>query len=68
MNERKLKYVLDGGGVIGWQRNKTFIPYDNDLDVTVRLDVWTSPKFQEVISELGKGFYGLFSKLLMRNS
>jgi len=52
MNERKLKYVLDGGGVIGWQRNKTFIPYDNDLDVTVRLDVWTSPKFQEVISEL----------------
>jgi len=52
MDKRELRYLLDGGTVIGWWRNRNFVPYDPDVDITVRLDVWTSPLFKEVLAVL----------------
>ena len=49
----QLRFLLDGGAMIGWYRNKAMIPYDDDIDVTVRLDVWTSPEFMEVMNVFG---------------
>jgi hypothetical protein len=52
MDKRELRYLLDGGAVLGWWRSRSMKEYDDTIQVTVRLDVWGSPLFKEVLETL----------------
>jgi len=52
MNNRGLKYLIEGGAVVGWWRNKQMVPYDVDLDFLVTLDVWISSQFKKVTNDI----------------
>ena len=51
-------YELSFGGVIGWWRDRKLIPYDWDLDVVVKLDVWKSKEYERVLNGL-ETVYGI---------
>ena len=53
------RYFLFGGGLIGWFRNRSIVPYDHDLDVIVAMDFWRSTRFKLFLNELKtkKGYH-----------
>ena len=51
-NEHNLKYALDGGTLIGALRHKGFIPWDDDIDVTMPFPDFL--KFVELYKKEGK--------------
>lgn len=59
-------YFLFAGGLIGWYRNRSIVPYDHDLDVIVDLDFWKSRNFKKVLTNLEKN-KGYFVKKLSWN-
>jgi len=38
MEENEIRYFLDFGGMLGWIREKRFLPWDPDLDFSVLID------------------------------
>lgn len=56
-NEHNLKYALDGGTLIGALRHKGFIPWDDDIDVTMPF-----PDFLKFVE-----LYKKKEKILMQN-
>ena len=52
-------YFLFAGGLIGWYRNRSIVPYDHDLDIIVDLDFWKSRNFKKLLQNLkkNKGYY-----------
>ena len=55
----KASYFLFGGGLIGWYRNRSPVPYDHDLDVIIDLKFWKSDQFKDLLSklEIKHGYY-----------
>lgn len=48
------RYFLFGGGLIGWYRNRSMVPYDHDIDVIVALGFWKSNRFKLLLNEMKK--------------
>ena len=56
-------YFLFAGGLIGWFRNRSIVPYDHDLDIIVDLDFWKSRNFKKLLQNLKKSKGYLVKKL-----
>ena len=61
MEEYSGRYFLFGGGLIGWYRNRSVVPYDHDLDILVDLNFWRSSRFESMLRKL-KREHGHFIK------
>ncbi len=59
-------HFLFGGGLIGWFRNKSIVPYDHDLDVLIDLKFWSSSKFDKWLRSLTRN-HGYFVRKLSWN-
>ena len=44
--------ILTGGAVIGWYRNRTLVPYDDDIDAGLEYKHWNSPQYLAVLDRL----------------
>ena len=52
MIKADLPFIMDGGNVIGWYRNRTLIPYDWDCDVALPIEMFYAPKFMDALKQL----------------
>jgi len=48
LQKHNVSHIVFGGAMLGYARNKQFVPYDNDLDVWMDGKHWGTPLFEEI--------------------
>ena len=47
-NRLEIPYMLFSGAVLGWMRNRKFVPYDQDIDIWMDSRYWNTRQFNEL--------------------
>lgn len=48
LNRLRIPYMFFGGAVLGWMRNRKFVPYDQDVDIWMDGRLWDTPMFNQL--------------------
>ena len=48
LNRLRIPYMFFGGAVLGWMRNRRFVPYDQDVDIWMDGRLWDTPMFNQL--------------------
>ena len=57
LTSHNVAHFMNGGGLIGWYRNRNVVPYDHDLDILIDLHFWRTWLFRHLLNEIQSKYH-----------